>query len=182
MPIVTSDLKLRRSTTAGSAGNTTTQPNPQACLGKYISTTDAPSGLHGLFTGMSADDNAGMVAQYVCLFLCNMHATLTWTGAKVWLDGGDPAGGAAVALAVDPTAASAAGSSSPQALTATSLTAPGAGVTGLSWSSPSSEGSGISLGDIGPGQCRAFWVRRTGANSPATTESITLRWVGGTLA
>ena len=152
-----------------------------------MSTTDVPSGLHGVFARMAAADNAGQVPQYACLFLVNAHASLTWTDVRVWLSGGDPAGGATVALAADTTPASLLGASSDQALTAASISAPGSQVTGLSWSTPASyAGSAVALGDIGPGKCRAFWVRRLGANSAATPagvpEQIVLAWSGGTLA
>lgn len=123
MAIVAGDIKLRRSTKSGSAGNTTTQPSQAASLGKYVSTTDVPSGLHGVFARMAAADNAGQVPQYACLFLVNTHASLTWTDVRVWLSGGDPAGGATVALAADTTPASLLGASSDQALTAASISA-----------------------------------------------------------
>ena len=71
MPIVDADIKLRRSTLLGSAGNTLTQASAAASLGKYISTTDAPAGLHTLFAKMAGADNAGLVSQYTCLFLYN---------------------------------------------------------------------------------------------------------------
>lgn len=182
MPIVASDIRWHRSTTSGSAGNTLTQPSAAASLGKYISTTEAPAGLHGLFAQLSAEDNAGLVAQWVCIFIRNAHATLTLGDARVYLSGGDPAGGAAVAIALDTTAASPIGSSSAQALTAASLTAPGSSVTGLAYSTPTSPESGLVLGNLPPGQCRAIWVRRTGANQSATTEQVTLAVRGTTLA
>lgn len=183
MAIVASDLKFKRSTKSGSAGNSLTQSDPQASLGKYISTTEVPTSLHSLFTKMSASDNTNGVAQYACVFVHNSHATLTLTGAVVWLNGGDPAGGALVAIAVDTTASSAIGSSSAQALEAATITAPGSSVTGLTYSAPSSSAAGLSLGDIAPGYCRAVWVRRTGNNTAAASgEAITLSVTGGTLA
>ena len=92
-----------------------------------------------------------------------------------------------MAMAVDSTAASAVGSSAAQALAAASISAPGSPITGLSWSAPTSySNSTLKLGDIPAGSCRAFWVRRVGANSAATPaatpEQITLAWWGGTLA
>ena len=187
MAIADADIKLRRSTLLGSAGNTLTQASAAASLGKYISTTDVPAGLHTLFAKMVGADNAGLVSQYTCLFLYNSHASLTWFDARVWLSGGDPAGGATVAMAVDSTAASAVGSSAAQALSAASISAPGSPITGLSWSAPTSYAdSALKLGDIPAGSCRAFWVLRVGANSAATPaatpEQITLAWWGGTLA
>lgn len=180
MPIIASDLLWRLATTAGAAGNSTAG-NPLTSLGKYVSTTAVSPGLHGLFPKITGAQNVAGQVDYRCVFVVNTHASLTLQNAAVWLSGGDPAGGANVALAVDTTAASALGSAAAQALTAASATAPGASVTGLAYSSPSSAAAGVPLGNIGPGQCRAFWVRRTATNSAATaSESVTLAVTGDT--
>jgi hypothetical protein len=181
MAITATDIKLRLSVTTGSAGNSSTSSGP-ASLGKYISTTDVPTGVNQFFNSISGTENAGSVVKYRCFFVYNSHATLTLQNAVVWLQGGDPAGGAAVTLAVDTTAASAVGSATAQALTAASETAPGASVTGLSYSAPSSSSAGISLGNIGPGQCRAVWVKQAAQNSTAVQETVTLAVTGSTLA
>ncbi|QOT19741.1 hypothetical protein [Paenarthrobacter sp. YJN-5] len=83
---------------------------------------------------------------------------------------------------MDSTAISAVGSSSAQALTAASETAPGGSVTGLSYSAPTSSGAGLSLGNIGPGQVRAVWVKRAAQNSTAVNETVTLAVTGSTIA
>lgn len=181
MPIVASDIKIRLSVTTGSAGNTSTSSGP-ASLGKYISTTDVPTGTNQLFNTITGTENAGSVVKYRCFFVYNSHATLTLQSAVVWLQGGDPAGGAVVTLAVDSTAASAVGSATAQALTAASETAPGGSITGLTYSAPSSSTTGLSLGNIGPGQCRAVWVKQAAQNSSAVTETVTLAVTGSTLA
>ena len=181
MAIVAADIKIRLSVTTGSAGNSSASSGP-ASLGKYISTTDLPSGTDLFFDRITGSENAGSVTDYRCYFVYNSHATLTLIGAVAWLQGGDPAGGANVSIAVDTTAASAVGSATAQALQATTETAPGASVTGLSYSAPSSAAAGLSLGDIGPGQCRAVWVRRAAANTAATTETVTFAVTGSTLA
>lgn len=183
MPIVASDIKRRLSVTSGSAGNASASSGP-ASLGKWISTTDLSSvgGLNLFFDRISGAENASMTADYRCYFYANTHGTLTWLSPKVWLEGGDPAGGALVAIAVDPTAASPIGSTTPQALTAASETAPGSSVVGLTYVSPTSEAAGLLLGDIPPGYCKAVWVRRTAQNNAAVTENLTLAYNGGTLA
>ena len=183
MAIVSGDLSWRLSTTAGSAGNTTAQGAPASSLGKYISTTVLAAGLNGLFPDVSGAENASSQVDYLCVFARNAHATLPLTNAVAWLDGGDPAGGVNVAIAVDSTAASAVGSSSAQALTASSRTAPGGSVTGLTYSTPTSYATGVSLGSIPAGQCRAVWIRRTATNSaPVDGEEITLTLTGDTAA
>ncbi len=178
MPIVTGDIELRLSIKTGSAGNSLAQGSGALSLGKYISTTVAPTALHGLFPLLAAADNAaGTLAQYLCLFLYNKHATLTWRTPRVWL--ADPAGGALVAIGVDTVAASAVGSASAQALEVANITTAPSGVT---FSAPTTYNSGLSLGDIAAGQVKAFWVRRTANNSAAVSgEAPTIYWQGGTL-
>lgn len=182
MPIAVADIKVRLSVTTAASGNSSASSGP-ASLGKYISTTDVPTTKHGFFDMVSGTDNAAQVTDYRCYFVYNSHATLTLMDPKVFLNGGDPAGGTLVAIAVDPTAKSAVGSSTAQALTAASETAPGSSITGLTYSAPSSSGSGLSIGDLGPGECRAVWVRRTAQNNAAVTgETVTLSVSGSTLA
>lgn len=181
MPIAGTDLLLKLSVTTGTAGNQNAQPNPNASLGKYISTTlwvDAT--LNNLFDDVTGDENAAANVEYRCVFIHNNHATLTLLGAVAWLSA-DVAGGANVAIAVDNIAASAIASAAAQAATiANEDTAP----TGVgAFASPTTKAGGIALGDIGPGQCRGIWVQRTPTNSAAlNNDGFTLRVEGDTTA
>lgn len=181
MAILASEIKMRLSTQSGTAGNTLTSTG-SASLGKYISTTDMPSSLDQFFPTITGAQNAASQVDYLCVFVYNSNATLTLTAPTVYLSGGDPAGGANVAIAVDTTAASAVGSATAQALIATSTTAPGASITGLAYSTPTTAGAGIALGNLAAGQCRAIWIRRSATNSAATSETITLAVNGSTPA
>ncbi|MFI7073570.1 hypothetical protein [Micromonospora sediminicola] len=177
MPIVASDVRLKLSTTAGSAGNTLAGA-VGASLGKYVATTEVTAGANTLFPDVTGAQNAASQVDYACVFLHNTHATLTLQGARVYLSG-EVAGGTSIAVGVDGTAASAVGASSVQAVTVASATTAPAGVT---FTSPTTAGAGISLGDIGAGQVRAFWVRRTAAaSSPLASDGVTLAWSGDTL-
>jgi hypothetical protein len=181
MPIVETDLKWYLSVKTGAAGNSTAQTDANLSLGKYLSTTLAPATLNALFDAVTKERNAASEVDYRCVFIRNSHATLTATGGKLYLDGGDPAGGPAWAVAVDSIAASAIGASAAQAQEATTDTAPGAGVTGLSFSTPTTEGTGLTVGYIAPGYCKAVWIRCTQTNSTAVTETITLKATFSTL-
>lgn len=157
MPIATTDIELRLSAPAAGAGNTTAG-TPGASLGGYASTTElSTTTLNNLLLDIAAAQNTGGQVDYQCVFVHNAHATLTATGVRVYVPA-EVAGGASVAVGVDTTAASALGSSTAQALTVASATvAP----SGVSFSTPTSDGSGLALGDLAPGQVRAFWVRRS---------------------
>jgi hypothetical protein len=167
MAIETSDLLWKLSVKTGAAGNATAQADPNASLGKYISTTAWAGGtLHDLFDVITGDENAASTVDYRCVFLHNNHATLTLTAAKVWVSS-QVAGGAGAAIGLDTTAASEIGATDAQALeVANETTAP----SGVSFSTPTTKGDGLTLGDIGPGECRAVWFRRTAADSVAVND------------
>jgi hypothetical protein len=181
MPIASSDLLIKLSIKTGTAGNQNAQADPNASLGKYISTTQITDNtLNNLFDNISGDENAASTVDYRCIFLHNNHATLTLQGTKVWLSA-EVAGGANISIAIDNVAASAIASSSAQADSiATETTAPSAVGT---FSSPTTKGAGLTLGDLTAGQCRAIWVKRTATNSAAlNNDGVTIRFEGDTAA
>lgn len=180
MPILTTDLIFRLSTTAGAAGDSTAQGNPNASLGKYASTTVLAAGANTLYDDVSGAENAASTVDYRCLFVLNNHATLTLQNAVVFISS-EVAGGAAIAIASDNIAPSPKGSASAQAAEiATELAVP-AGVS--AFSTPTTAGAGLALGNIGPGQVKGFWVRRTAANTTAVTgDGVTFAVAGDTEA
>lgn len=178
MPIVSADIKLKFSTTAGAAGNTNAG-TPAGSLGKYISTTEiTDNSLHNLFDVIAGDENAAGNIEYRAIFVHNAHATLTLQNTKAYL-AAETAGGATIAIGVDPTAASAIGAAPAQAVqVANEDTAP----AGVVFSAPTTIGTAVVLGDIPPGQTKALWVRRTATNSTAlANDGVTLRIQGESL-
>lgn len=170
MPIASADIKTYLS---GGATNT----NPNASLGGVISSTEWTGGtLHDLFDVVTGDENAAQESEYRCIYVKNTHASLTWLGVKVWISA-ETAGGANAAIGLDP-AGNGNGSTTGVATTiANEDTAP----TGVSFSSPTTKAAGLTIGDLGPGQCRAVWIRRTTTNSaPLDNDSVTLTFEGDT--
>lgn len=163
MPIVTGDILRKYSTTAGSAGNSNSG-TMAGSLGKYISTTQITTAVsNNLFPDISGSENSSSNADYKAEFVHNSHGSLTLQSGVIWISS-EVAGGATIAIGVDTTAASAIGSSSAQALQiADKNTAP----SGVSFSSPTTKGAGVAMGDIAAGFCRALWWRRTAANTAA---------------
>lgn len=178
MPITDSEILVKYSVKTGTAGNTTAG-TANGSLGKYVSTTQMPDAtLNGLFDDVSGLENQASEAEYRCIFIHNNHATLTWISPVVWVSA-EVAGGANVAIAVDNIAASAVGATAAQAAeVANEDTAP----TGVSaFSTPTTEGTGLALSNIGPGQVKAIWVRRTATNSSAlNNDGATLSFAGDT--
>jgi hypothetical protein len=166
MPIVTADIKIKLSTKSGSAGNSLAQSNVSASLGKYISTTELVTATtNNLFDNVTGAENAASAVDYRCIFVHNTHATLSLENTAVYISS-QVSGGTVLAIGIDDIVASAIGSSSAQAFTAaTETTDPDAGVG--AFSSPSNSGTALLLGTIPAGFCRAFWVRRTAANTGA---------------
>lgn len=182
MAIVATDILFKLSITSGAAGNASAQADPNAALGKYISTTQlSGTPLNNLFDNISGDENAASTVDYRCIFIHNAHATLSLQTPVVWLSA-EVAGGAGIAIAIDAIAASAIGSAGAQAaLVASELTSPGAGAG--AFSSPTTKAGGLALATIPAGQTRAVWVRRTAANSAAIdADGVTLRVEGDTAA
>lgn len=179
MAITATDILYKLSVTAA-AGDTTAQPDPNASLGDQISTTQiTDASLHNLFDVVTGDENAASDVEYRCFFVHNNHATLAWQNVVVWLSA-EVGGGAAAAISVDTTGVTAKGSASAQAKTvANESTAPAT----QTFTSPTTKGTGLSIGNIPAGSVAAIWVRRTAANTGAVdNDGVTIRCEGDTAA
>lgn len=162
MAIIASDIVLRLSTTAGSAGDSTAS-TPATSLGKYVSTTAfVTATLANLFRQITAAEALAGITLYRCVFaLNNTGGGLTLQNPTITVQSETALGGS-FALATDNVAVSAKASASAQAaLIASETTAP----TGVS-----AFGAGpLSLTDLAPGTVRGVWVRYT---VPASTAAI----------
>lgn len=173
MALSASDILLKYSTTAGSAGNSNTSTQA-ASLGKYISTTQPTDNtLNDWFRDFTAAENAGLVVLYRCLFVHNNHATDAWNGTPSVYISTVPTG-LAIAISVDTTGITAKGSASAQAKTIASETTAPATQT---FTSPTTIGAALPFGSsIAAGSVAAVWVRLTGTAGSATfpdTEALT---------
>lgn len=171
--IVSTDILFMLAAPGASAGNTVTGTVGNS-WGNYVSTTQiSATPLDNLFPDITGAQNAASQVDYACIFILNNTAsgnsmlnTVAWLPLSLFV-----AGGANIALAGDPIAASAKGSSSQQAQLITASTNAPAGVSGYvspvssAPVSPSYTG-GIQLGTIAPNQVRAVWIRRSATNSP----------------
>ncbi len=171
MSVSASDIKVRYSTTAGSAGNSNTG-TAAGSLGKYISTTDATGSTNVFFDDVSSAEASAGLTEYRCVFVLNDHATDSALNVQVQVVS-EVSGGGVTTAALDNIATSAKGSASAQA-------AQIAGDT----SAPSGVGSfvttALSIGTLAAGQCKAVWLRRVvGASTGAIVgDGFTLRTTG----
>jgi len=178
MPIAATDILLKWSTAAAAAGNTTANNTPGTSLGRFVATTQITDAtLNNLFPDVTGDENAVSNVDYECVFVHNNHATLTYQNAVIYISA-EVAGGASTAIGVDTTAASAVGSGAQQAVQiANKNTAP----AGITFSAPTTKATGLALGNIGPGQVKAFWIRRSAANTSAlNNDGLTVTVAGDT--
>lgn len=178
MAIQTSDILAKLATTSGAAGNSTAQAAPNASLGKYMSSTQiVDATTNNLFDDISGDENAASTVDYRCFFFHNNHAGITLKSAKVWIFS-EVSGGASVAIGLDASGVKAANSATAQATTiANETTAP----LNVTFSTPTTKASGLSVGDIPASSCIGIWVRRTAANSSAkNNDGATIRIEGDT--
>jgi hypothetical protein len=178
MAAITSGEILWKYSVTAAAGNTTASAAATS-LGDQISTTAWAGGsLNDLFDNISGAENAASTVDYRCIFIHNSNAANALENAVVWISA-ETAGGASIAIAIDNLAASAIGAATAQAASiATETTTP----TGVgTFSSPTTFGTGLSLGTIAAGSCRAIWIRRTAANSAAlSNDGVTISVQGDT--
>jgi hypothetical protein len=185
--ITAAEIKTKYSVNTGAAGGVTTGSASTTWGGKYASNVDWAGGsLNDLFDDISGAENAanGVAPSgidYRCIFVHNTNTLNALQNAVVWVTG-EVAGGASVAIAVDTTNASLYTATPAQALAATtSENVPGASVTGLAYSTPTTQGTGLSLGSIPINNVKAVWIRRTTANSSAVSaDGFTLNIAGDT--
>lgn len=152
MAIESTDIVYRYSVAA--AAGDTTAGTPATSLGDQVSTTAIVTAtMNNIFDDVSGAEAAAGDVEYRCVFVLNNHASLTLTSAVVAMDS-QTAGGGLLALATDNVAVSAKTSGSAQAAVVADENSAPAGVSAF--------GNGpLALGDIGPGQVKGIWLRRT---------------------
>jgi hypothetical protein len=178
MAITATDILYKFSVSA--AAGDTTAGTAAGSLGDQISTTQITDAtLNNLFDDVSGDENAASDVEYRCFFVHNNHASLSWQNVVVWLSA-EVGSGASAAISVDTTGITAKGSGSAQAKTvADESTAP----SSQTFTSPTTKGTGLSIGTIPAGSVQAIWVRRTAANTAAVNnDGVTIRCEGDTAA
>lgn len=178
MAVIADDIGFYLSNPALSSGFSGAQASPNASLGEFISTTEiVDATLHNLFDVITGDENAAEDVEYRCFFIRNANATDTWLSVVVWMSA-EVAGGANAAIGLDPAGVVAEDAGTAQAaVIATESDAP----AGVSFSSPTTKGAGLAVGDIGPEEVIAVWVRRTATDSAAQDlDGVTIRAEGDT--
>lgn len=162
MAIASSDIVYRLS---GGASNAT----PILSLGGAKSSNAAGATI---FDDVAAGESAAGDIEYRCVYVHNAHATLTLTSPVVWIATNTPSPGTTVDVGVGTSA-----KNGTEQTVADENTAP----SGITFSAAATQGAGVALGDLGPGEHRAIWIRRTvTAGAAAYADSFTVRVTGST--
>jgi len=164
MPLQLTDIALRLSQPYAVSGYASGQTRKDLSLGGYMSTTTFTSGsLHALFDQISSSEDAASDVEYRCIFIHNTSTVFQFYDVVVWVFS-QVASGATVAIGLDPVGVILEGSinRAPQAATVVNeSTAP----TGVTFSTPTTENTALTIGDIPPRSCAAIWIRRTANNT-----------------
>jgi len=167
MPIVASDIKKYLS---GGAANS----DPNAALGGAISSVEiVDNTLHNLFDKTTGAEAAAGDIEYRAFFIKNTHATITYEDVVVYISSNTPSADTVVAIAI---ADEAVGTSTIETI-ANENTAP----SGPAFSSPANAASGISIGNMAPGEMKGIWIRWTvTAGAAAVADQATIETSGNT--
>ena len=169
MPIVSGDIDIHLS---GGSSNTDTD----ASLGGAISTTEVTdASLHNLFDIISSSEASSGDTEYRCIYVKNNHGSLALQNAVIWIQTVTPSTDTAVAIAL-----AGEGVNGTAETVANESTAP----SGESFTSPTTEGAALSIGNIPAGEHQAVWIRRTVSSSASAynSDSVVLRIKGDTAA
>lgn len=165
MAIAPSDIVFRLS---GGASNSA----PGVSLGGVKSSSVvAPATV---FDSVDGSESAAGDVEYRCVYVHNAHATLTMQNAVAWLFANTPNASTDVAVGVGTSAVNG---------TEQTVANEGTMPAGVTFSAAATQGAGVALGSIPPGQHRAVWLRRTvTAGAAASADGCTLRVTCNTAA
>lgn len=145
MPILNTDIIYRLS---GGAGNA----DPNASLGGVKSSTAVVDNtLNNIWDSISGDEASAGDTEYRCLYVHNAHATLTLVSPVIWLSANTTSTQDEVDIGLGSSAVN-----GTEQTVANETTAP----SGVTFSHPTTKATGLALGNIPPGQHKAFWEKR----------------------
>lgn len=153
---------------SGGASNS----NPANSLGGVMSNTTAAGA--SLFDNITGDESASGESEYRGVYVLN-NGDVDLQNAFVWIQTNTPSPDTTIAIAL-----AGEGANATMETVANENTAP----VGETFSSPSSKGTGLSIGTLASGQRYGIWVRRTVTAGAAAynNDTFTLRVEGDTAA
>jgi hypothetical protein len=145
MPLISGDFVSRLS---GGSGNS----SGNASLGGAKSSNAASSTVDQLFDQVSASEATAGDTEYRCIYLHNGNGSSSMLNTVVWISSNTPSASTTLDIGVGTAAVN-----GTEQTIANESTAP----VSVTFSAPSTQGTGLALGDIPPGEHKAIWLRRT---------------------
>ena len=155
MPLITGDFVTRLSGGAANASG-------NASLGGAKSANVAATTVDALFDQTSSAQAATGNVEYRCVYLHNGNASSEMLSAVVFVSSNTPSTSTTYDIGVGTAAVN-----GTEQTVASEAIAP----TGVTFSAPSTAGTGLALGGIPAGQHKAIWLRRTINAATAATAS-----------
>jgi hypothetical protein len=134
--------------------------HPLDSLGGVGYGNEVSAAIDGIFQDVSPAEAAAGKISYRAIDIRNVNVTDTLYGAVVWISTETSSTSSTVALAYDSTGT--------QSI-ANETSAPSG--PALTFTTPTTQATGIALGDIAPGVHKRIWLRRTVSASAAMTAS-----------
>lgn len=151
MAVISSDLKFYLS---GGAANT----SAAASLGGERSTSQIPTGtLNNVFDNVSSGEATSGDVEYRCIYAVNTNGADTLNATKIWIAANTPSPGTVIAIGLDPEGVGDGSASGVAGIIATEQDAP----AGVTFDAAANEAASLAIGDLGPGEGIAVWIRRT---------------------
>lgn len=163
MAILTTDIHYRFS---GTTGTGTANGSLGGSMATNQLTTDTSQNIFDNVTG--TESQAGDI-EYRCFYVLNTHATLTLVNATIWFVSNTTSGDDTVDMGLGTTAV---GTSDEQTI-ANESTAP----SGVTFSAPTTSGTGLVIGNIAPNQRKGIWLRRTVNAGAAAFTNNQFSWI-----
>lgn len=139
-----------------------TNANPNASLGGITSSTQMGVAINNLFDNVSSAEATAGDTEYRAIAVKNQNATLTAFNSVIYISSNTPSTFTNIEIGLD---------ASGTVTAVDENTAP----AGVIFTSPSTEATGIFLGDMAPGAEKRIWVKRVvTAGALAVTDSATL--------
>ena len=146
--------------------------DPHESLGGEISATEFVSGsLNGLFDRVESNEAVLGDVEYRCVYLKNTHVDRSLLGCKVWIESGTPSNNSTIQISVG-----AGGTNGSEILLPDENTAPPT----QTFEAIIEEPTVANIGDLGPGNHIAIWIRYFIApNSTSLASDISVIRVDG---
>jgi len=159
MAVVEADMEFRLT---GGAINTA----PNLALGGVISYAE-PVGatLENLFASITAAEASAGVTKYRCIYIANTNDTDTLSSAVVYIGNQTTSADTSLEIGLDPAGIGDGMTTGVATTVANDTTAP----SGVTFSAPSTPGTGLSIGNLDAGEAQAIWVKLIVNSSAAST-------------